>query len=234
MCGNVCTNRCGECFFQGRSTGTCDYIFVMGIRRPCLPGRDCTVYLKRKEGEEILRKPQWDTEAGRKMWLEGKSDQQIAEALGTTKAAVQLYRCKKWVPTLKEVLGIPEALPKVAPKAQQEPTKRTRSTASEEQTCDDSEDATEEETKRGGGQSLSQPDRLTAPFTQGSHEEYKSSEEGGMLQKYQLIGRINRAIGFIEGISFSIDADKGDMLRNALEEIEETVSELAEGTYEKR
>ena len=111
MTENVCTDRCALCFFRGRSTGTCDYIFVMGIRRPSLPGKDCTVYLSRKEGEEILRKPKWDTEAGRKMWLDGKTDKQIADALGTTDRAVNLYRYRKWIPSLKDIQGIPGKLP---------------------------------------------------------------------------------------------------------------------------
>ncbi len=43
-----------------------------------------------------MRKPNWDTEAGREMWLEGKSDAQIADAFGISVYAVTNYRVKHW------------------------------------------------------------------------------------------------------------------------------------------
>ena len=90
----------------------------MNHRRPCLPGKDCTEYLKRKEGEQILRKPNWDTDTGRQMWLAGKTDDEIARTLGTTARAVNLYKYRNWVPerNVKEIEGIPGPLPEVPPK----------------------------------------------------------------------------------------------------------------------
>ena len=92
----VCTNRCAGCFFLRRSTGTCDYIFIVGVRRPCLPGRECTAYVPVDRKEEFMRKPNWDTEAGREMWLEGKKDAEIADAFGISVHAVTCYRVKHW------------------------------------------------------------------------------------------------------------------------------------------
>lgn len=42
------------------------------------------------------RKPQWDTELGRILYLDGRTDEQIAEELGTSKTAVMNYRIRHW------------------------------------------------------------------------------------------------------------------------------------------
>lgn len=42
------------------------------------------------------RKPSWDTELGRLLWLDGKTDAQIAEEMGTTEAAVANVRLRRW------------------------------------------------------------------------------------------------------------------------------------------
>lgn len=43
-------NNCSDCrFFQG---GSCSYIFIVGHRRPCPPGWECTVKeLRRKKND---------------------------------------------------------------------------------------------------------------------------------------------------------------------------------------
>ena len=43
-----------------------------------------------------MRKPNWDTEAGREMWLEGKKDAEIADAFGISVYAVTNYRVRNW------------------------------------------------------------------------------------------------------------------------------------------
>lgn len=43
-----------------------------------------------------MPKASWDTELGRLLRLDGKSDTQIAEELGTTKAAVTNVRLRRW------------------------------------------------------------------------------------------------------------------------------------------
>ena len=42
------------------------------------------------------RTPQWDTELGRLLYLDGRTDEQIAEELGTSKIAVMNYRIRHW------------------------------------------------------------------------------------------------------------------------------------------
>ena len=43
-----------------------------------------------------VRKPKWDTELGRLLYLDGKTDDQIAEELGVSKTAVTNYRLRHW------------------------------------------------------------------------------------------------------------------------------------------
>ena len=119
----MCTSRCGGCFFLGRSTGTCDYIFIVGVRRPCPPGKECTAFLPISRKEEFMRKPNWDTEAGREMWLEGKKDAQIADAFGISVHAVTSYRVKHWQQTTKPAVAAgagvdPKTLDKIRSNAQ--------------------------------------------------------------------------------------------------------------------
>lgn len=65
-----------------------------------------------------MRKPNWDTDTGRQMWLAGKTDDEIARALGTTARAVNLYKYRNWVPerNVEEIEGIPGPLPEEPPK----------------------------------------------------------------------------------------------------------------------
>lgn len=42
------------------------------------------------------RKPSWDTELGRLLWLDGKTDAQIAEELGATETVVRTVRLRRW------------------------------------------------------------------------------------------------------------------------------------------
>ncbi len=90
------TKRCEACFFYGRRTGTCDYIFWIDERRPCPAGKACTVRLTGKEWEEQVRKPTWDVEEGYRMYLEGKKDAEIADAFRISAGAVASIRKKRW------------------------------------------------------------------------------------------------------------------------------------------
>lgn len=42
------------------------------------------------------KKPKWDTELGRLLYLDGRTDDQIAEELGVSKTAVTNYRLRHW------------------------------------------------------------------------------------------------------------------------------------------
>lgn len=91
-----CKDRCAGCFFQGRSTGTCDYIFIVDQRRPCPPGDECTEFITRKEWDDQMNKARWNTELGRQMWLEGKKDSEIADEFGIKTSVVATYRKRHW------------------------------------------------------------------------------------------------------------------------------------------
>ena len=43
-----------------------------------------------------MKKPSWDTEAGRQMWAEGKTDSEIADTFGISTGAVTSFRLKHW------------------------------------------------------------------------------------------------------------------------------------------
>jgi hypothetical protein len=43
-----------------------------------------------------MKKPKWDTELGRLMWLEGKKDGEIADAFGIPTSSVTSYRVRHW------------------------------------------------------------------------------------------------------------------------------------------
>ena len=87
-------SRCLRCIYFGLSTRTCDYILIEGHRRPCPPGDGCTVRRTRKDMN--MRTPKWDTELGRLLWLEGKSDGEIADELHIPTSSVTSYRRRHW------------------------------------------------------------------------------------------------------------------------------------------
>ena len=54
---NINQHPCNGCrYFHGDYlyNRCCNYIFVMGHRRPCLPGKDCTVKAPLQQGERPL------------------------------------------------------------------------------------------------------------------------------------------------------------------------------------
>lgn len=87
-------SRCLRCIYFGLSTKTCDYILLEGHRRPCPAGDGCTVRRTRKDLN--VRKPKWDTELGRLLWLEGKCDGEIADELHIPTSSVTSYRRRHW------------------------------------------------------------------------------------------------------------------------------------------
>ena len=88
---------CEGCMYYGKSTDTCDYILIADQRRPCPPGAECTVRRTTKEGKR-MGKARWDTELGRLLWLEGKSDAQIAKEMGVAPNTV-LHQRRRWEKT---------------------------------------------------------------------------------------------------------------------------------------
>ncbi len=84
----------------------CDYINITGHRRPCPPGKECTVRAvvgrdKKKEwrdGFTAFRRS-WDTEKARVLYGTGKLDREIAAEVGTTPGAVGLWRRTMGLPS---------------------------------------------------------------------------------------------------------------------------------------
>lgn len=84
------------CIYYSTTTHTCDYWLLMDQRRPCPPGKDCTVYQRSAKGGA---KNKWDKAKGKELWQQGKSDREIAEAVGATTGAVYWYRKAHWEKT---------------------------------------------------------------------------------------------------------------------------------------
>lgn len=100
----------------------CDYLHITGHRRPCPPGKGCTVRTTAgrdtKQGRESnlpIKMREWDTKKARALYDEGLLDGEIAAALGTTSGAVGFWR---------RSLGLPSNFARKAenkPKAQKTP-----------------------------------------------------------------------------------------------------------------
>lgn len=88
---------CVKCIYYAKSTRSCDYILIEDHPRPCPGGQGCTARRTRRATMPGIRKPQWDTELGRLLWLDGKTDAQIAEELGIGVGAVTSYRTRHWM-----------------------------------------------------------------------------------------------------------------------------------------
>lgn len=86
---------CLPCIYYGKSTMSCDYIFLENARRPCPGGEGCTARRLKKDVNRMGR-PKWDTELGMQMWLEGKKDREIAEYFGIASNTVTTCRNKYW------------------------------------------------------------------------------------------------------------------------------------------
>lgn len=87
-------NYCSDCVYYACNTHTCDYILITDRRRPCPAGEWCTERYTRKEA--IMSKATWDTAAAYELYLAGKSDKEISEALSVPIGSVSFYRRKHW------------------------------------------------------------------------------------------------------------------------------------------
>lgn len=107
---------CLPCIYYGKYSHTCDFILIEGRRRGCPGGNGCTRRRTRK-GETAMRKPKWDTELGRELWLEGKKDGEIADAMGIPTSSVTAWRRRHWekvIPAQAED-GLREIMTQAAP-----------------------------------------------------------------------------------------------------------------------
>ena len=79
--------RCRDCGYLSR-LGTCDYILIERRRRPCGPGAECTVHMKRGD---TVKTASWDTSRARVLRSEGKPIAEIAEAVGVPTQLVRSF-----------------------------------------------------------------------------------------------------------------------------------------------
>lgn len=81
----------------------CGYILITERMRGCDPGPGCIRYTTGTKKKNVLCvkprgvKASWDTDAGYRMYLEGKTDRQIADALGMGSVRkISEYRKRHW------------------------------------------------------------------------------------------------------------------------------------------
>ena len=113
----IVDDSCHGCIYLGVTTNTCDYILMESRLRPCPAGKGCTVRRTRKGGGKI-KKPKWDTELGRLLWLDGRKDSKIADEFGIATSVVTAYRKRHWekgsqkpAPVVKAGSNVPEGAP---------------------------------------------------------------------------------------------------------------------------
>lgn len=91
---------------DGRKVEHCGYILYTDKPRGCDPGKNCKRYQKGDRRHAALRVRQrrsggcafqWDERAGYRMWKEGHTDREIADALGTKRDIVGDTRRRKWM-----------------------------------------------------------------------------------------------------------------------------------------
>lgn len=93
MSSTKMTAPCRGCIYLGRAGNTpiCEYILKTEHRRPCPPGAGCTV--KQTEGGlNDMKTKTWDEAQARQLFAEGKSDMEVAEMVGTSRAAVRAWK----------------------------------------------------------------------------------------------------------------------------------------------
>lgn len=82
-------------------TRHCGYILIADQMRGCDPGPGCSRYTKggRTHQYRVRQKRgySWDERMGFRMYLDGKTDRQIADALGVRRELVGETRRKHWV-----------------------------------------------------------------------------------------------------------------------------------------
>lgn len=101
-------NHCAHCIYHAVTDGmiTCDYILITGHRRPCPPGKLCTVRLT-KEGEKMT-KINIDIKQVRRLIDEGKTIEEIASALNVSRSTVDRFLHQHGLSTKKRARPVPE------------------------------------------------------------------------------------------------------------------------------
>lgn len=95
----TCDAYCEGCYYYGPAHRTCDYWEKEDKLRGCPAGAGCDKKITEKEHRKMSFEGKWDKDAGKQMWLQGKSDKEIAEAFGVSSTAVYQIRKKYWEPS---------------------------------------------------------------------------------------------------------------------------------------
>lgn len=85
---NLVDRTCHDCKYYCQQVGCCDYIGHTEKRRPCPAGKECTV----KEIAVQSGVRSWSADKAWELYDQGWSDQRIAAAVGTTRAAICQWR----------------------------------------------------------------------------------------------------------------------------------------------
>lgn len=102
-------SKCKTCEYRWLEMGAhiwcCDYICITGKRRPCPPGRNCTVYEPytgkydrfRPEGPVVKRNI--IVKKAKPLYESGMNDAEIARALGVAPSSVYSWRIRNHLPS---------------------------------------------------------------------------------------------------------------------------------------
>lgn len=107
---------CKGCAYAVYLSGAwcCDYLQIVGHRRPCPPGEGCTVRKTAnltKKGSAFMKRREWDTEKAKALYDQKLSDVEIAGRVGATASAVAYWRRGLGLPANQELRPPPlEAL----------------------------------------------------------------------------------------------------------------------------
>lgn len=107
---------CAYAVFIGKMW-CCDYLLLPGHRRPCPPGKSCTVRKKAsltKKWSTFMAKRKWDTEKAAALYAQGWPDGRIAAEVGVPASAVAFWRRGQNLPPNKEGPSLPKAVPETA------------------------------------------------------------------------------------------------------------------------
>lgn len=90
---------CRGCFYLSIYSYCCDYMLLTGQRRPCKPGKGCTVKkviskVRRVDYGELM-----------KHYRKGMSDLEIAQAVGCSKSTVYIWRKRYKLPPASQMLA---------------------------------------------------------------------------------------------------------------------------------
>lgn len=88
---------CKGCAYAVYLSGAwcCDYLQIVGHRRPCPPGEGCTVRKAAnltKKGSAFMKRREWDTEKAKTLYDQKLTDTEIAGEVGATASAVAYWR----------------------------------------------------------------------------------------------------------------------------------------------